>query len=544
MSRKRYAAGATVLALGLVAAACGGSKSNDSGTPTTPATGTGGTLVIASAQTPTTLEAEFGVGYENVEAVKNMHATLVRNPYIDAGNNMFRQDVTKFEPELAESWEVSQGGQVFTFKLKKGIKSVAGNELTADDVVYSFERKLSTNSISTFLAAPALAKPSQVEKVDASTVRFTLNRPYEFTFLSMMSNFHVGAIYDSKVLQSHATADDKYATTWVAQNGNYGFGPYELVNFRPGEQMEWRANEGYVHGPPAIKRIIVRAVPETANRAALLQRGEVQIAEQLRAREVVDLSEKANATVPNVSTNLNVFLPINTTRPGLSDPKVRQAIAYAIPYDRIISDVYLGRAHKMEGLVSPDLPGYGGDQITHYTYDPDKARQLLKDAGQENLSFALSYDLAFPDMREVATQITSAAQAAGIKVTLNEMPSSAFQQASSSGEFDVALFRDYAIVQSPPYQLLLFFQPGSPINFPRWEDKEFLGIVDAGLAAGNELGDAAAKQWIEAQRRMQDQVPMIFTVYVDPLVAFQGSVTGYTHRTDNVLPYDQLRLAG
>lgn len=550
---RRLAAVVAVLAL----AACGGDDDGTSGssggdstaTSATDAGGGGGggqeeTLVIAAAQTPSTLEVEFGVGYENVEAVKNMHATLVRNPYIDAGNGAFRQDVTSFEPELAESWEVTEGGKVVTFKLKQGLKSVEGNDLTADDVVYTFERKLSTNSISTFLAAPALSDPSQVKKIDEYTVEFTLNQPYEFTFFSMLANFHVGSIYDQEVLEAQATADDPWAIEWVSKNGNYGFGPYRLVTFEPGQQLVWEANPNYVHGEPEIDRIIVRAVPESSNRAALVQAGDAHIAQQMRPRELSDLNGSNGVYVPDVPTNMNVFLPINTSVEKLSDPLVRQAIAYAIPYDRIIEDVYIGRARIMNGPIAPDLPGYAGDATEAFSYDPAKAKELLSQAGVDSLDFTLSYDLAYADLKEVAIQIQSAAQEAGINVTLNEMPTSAYQEAKASGGIEVALDRDYAIVQSPPYQLLLFFAPGSPLNWAQWEDEEFLGLVDEGLAAGTELSDAAAAKWVEAQVRLRDEQPFVWAIYVDPLVAMRDDVTGYTHRTDNVLPYDQLSFAG
>jgi len=539
--------------LAVAGSACGGS---DSSGDTSGGTGSGGggsqtdggegsstdgeTLIIAAAQTPSTLEVEFGVGYENVEAVKNMHATLVRNPYIDAGNGQFRQDVTSFEPELAESWEVNEDGTVVTFKLKEGIKSVAGNELTADDVVYSFARKLSTNSISTFLAAPALSDPSQVKKIDDYTVEFTLNQPYEFTFFSMMSNFHVGSIYDQAVLEAQATEADPWAIEWVQNNGNYGFGPYRLVTFEPGQQLVWEANENYVHGEPEIKRIIVRAVPESSNRAALVRAGDAHIAQQLRPRELQELAGGDAVNVPDVPTNMNVFMPINTAVETLSDPLVRQAIAYAIPYDRIIEDVYVGRARVMNGPISPDLPGYAGSATEAFTYDPDRAKELLAEAGVDNLEFTLSYDLSYSDLKEVAIQIQSAARDAGITVNLNEMPTSAYQEAKATGGIEVALDRDYAIVQSPPYQLLLFFAPGSPLNWAQWEDDEFLGLVDEGLAAGTELSPEAAAKWVEAQVRLRDEQPFVWAIYVDPLVALRSNLSGYTHRTDNVLPYDKL----
>ena len=156
-------------------------------------------LLVAVANLFPTLEHDLSPARDTTELVANTQATLIRNKLEDAGGGAKRQVLDDFEGVLAESWEVSDDHKTFTFKLKQGVMSHDGNELTADDVAYSIERKLGLGAVGAFLLdLMTIKKPSQVTAVDEYTVQFKTPVAQDpLTVLSNLANTYVGAVWDS-----------------------------------------------------------------------------------------------------------------------------------------------------------------------------------------------------------------------------------------------------------------------------------------------------------------------------------------------------------
>lgn len=521
----------------LVLTACGSSSS------------AGGTsadqLVIVTASQPASFAADYAsTGYEAAEYFVNTSGTLIRNPYVDGTGGMDRhQDVYDFEPELAESYEVSDDGLTYTFKLSTTARSTAGNPLTAEDVVYSMKRKFETpTSVVSFVSAPIFTSPDQVTAVDEHTVTFTVDKPgYGFTLLSLLSNFAVGAIYDSTVLKEHESAEDPYAVEWSSQNFNWGFGAYKVDDFTSGQQMVYSANPDFALGEPEVKRIVQRVIAEPGQRANLLTVGDADIATQLLPSDQKTMVENDTAQVFTVPTNAFMYLPLTTTIAPFDDEAVRKAFALAVPYDQIAEEVYEGRAEPAAGVLDPTAPGYDATGIEQNTYDPAQAKKILADAGiTEPVEFTLTVNNTYPDLQAAAVQIQSAAAEAGFEVTIDPVSNAAFQEGLSSKSFQASMGRDYSIVQSPPYVMTLFYAAGSPINWPNWEVPAFYDAVAEGNDAADPLSDEAGVLWNKAERLIEEQVPTIWALKVQPLNAFAKDVEGYTFRTDNVIDYSEL----
>ncbi|GFN30077.1 ABC transporter substrate-binding protein [Paenibacillus xylaniclasticus] len=536
-----------LLAVSVIMTACS-SKSEPSSNTSSNSGGSGSgtsSLVIATPSLPSSLEVENAIGYENQEAALNMHATLIRNTYVDKGEGLKGQEVTSFEPVLAESYEVSEDGLSVTFRLKQGVLSPDGNELNADDVIYSMKRKMGTGSTAGFIGGFVISDvDQQVLKIDEYTVQFKLNKNTDYTLLSMLSNSHLGSIYDSDLLLSKKTDDDPWSLEYASKN-SYGFGPYKVVEYKPGQQLVWESNENYVLGEPYYKRIVVKEVKDTSTRVSLLRGGDVQIATQLRPRDQEALKDDPNITIPAIDTNMHIFIPLNTSVAPFDNQLVRQAMAYAIPYDRIQSQVYLNRSASMSGPMFPDIPGYDSTPFEQYTYDPAKAKELLAEAGFANgITVKMTYNTSYADLKEVANMIKTGASEAGITIELQEMPASSYAQAKSSGSLQMMLDRDYSIVLSPYYLLLLFFNDTSPLNWSKWVNQSYLDAVNTGATStNNELSEEAQQYWKEAQQILGSELPFIWVNYVQPLQAMRSSVTGFAFRTDNVIAYELLKPA-
>ncbi|AMM21916.1 peptide ABC transporter substrate-binding protein [Frondihabitans sp. PAMC 28766] len=524
-------------AIALAACSSGGSSGTSSAS----------TFVIVTAAQPQSFSYETSAtGYEAAEFFMNTGATLIRNKYVaGTGGQSEHEDYNDFTGVLAKSYDVSSDGLTYTFHLNTKAKSTSGDALNAQDVVWSMDRKFKTaTSIVSFVSAPFITSPTQWKAVNDSTVTLTVaKKSYGYTALSLLSNVPYN-IYDATLLKKHATASDPYAVKWSGTHANFGFGAYKLSSYTPGEQMVYTANTGYALGTPKVTRIVQRVVADAGTRANLVKSGDAQIAVQLRPADQVSLAKAKSATIFTVPTNAYVYMPLLTSSGVFKDVNVRRALAYAIPYDAIDKNVYHGRATPNSTIISSTDPGFDSSGLKANTTDPAKAKSILAAAGYKSpINFTLTVNNSVPDLDEAAVQIQTAVKAAGFNMTINQVNSSAFQAGLAAKTFAASLQRDYAVVQSPPYVLSLFYTPKSPINWPDFTNQNLISAIAAGNNAGVPTSVAAGKEWNAAQKVLQDQMPTIYINYVQPLNAFANNVKGYVYRSDNVLDYSQLSVS-
>ncbi|WP_448591351.1 ABC transporter substrate-binding protein [Thermoflexus hugenholtzii] len=293
-------------------------------------------------------------------------------------------DITKIEPLLAESYEVSPDAKVYTFRLRKGIKFHTGNEMTAEDVIFSFRRLGNLKDNPAWLFSDHV---ESIEAIDPYTVRITLKEP-NAAFLAMLvsPNF---AVVDSKAVKEKGGTDapdaDKTdrATDWLNQN-SAGTGPFILKEWREKEHVILERNPNYWRDPPAIDRIVIRDIPDPTAQLQALERGEVDIAQSLDVDLIARLRASGKAQIIEGYTLDMIYLAI-TMNPEISkelaDKRVRQAIMYAIDYEGIIKDLMRGAAVHLPTTIPLGL--IGTDPNLAPKRDLEKARALMKEAGYE-----------------------------------------------------------------------------------------------------------------------------------------------------------------
>lgn len=159
------------------------------------------------------------------------------------------------------------------------------------------------------------------------------------------------------------------------------------------------------------------------------------------------------------------------------------------------------------------------------------------------MKLSLQVSNAVPDLEESAIQIQTFGRAAGFDISIDVFPASVANQRQNEGNFQVFMIRDMAVsFESPPYALLLAFPKDNPGgNSTRWEDDRFYAAVDAGGKAGDALSDAAGEFWHAAELVWQEGRPQISIAKVQPLMVFHRGVTGFVHRTDNVLDFSVMK---
>ena len=541
LSRRKFLIGsAGVSAASFLIAACGSGATASSGANNS-SSNDNTTLLEAVAALPTGFSFDSQPsGYENMEFNNNVQGNLLRNPYVISSRDKkaLTQNNYAFEGVLAESYTVSDDGTEYTFNLRKGVLSQQGNPFSAEDVLWSYQRKFNSTSITPFVTSPAITNPAkQFSAPDDYTVKMMVDRQSDgFTLLALLANV-TAEIYDSTYLKKHATKSDPYALAFSNTNGNFGYGAYMLDSFTPGQQMILTANEHYALGPPKIKKVIQRVVADAGTRANILRQGAVDIAVQLRPEDVVSFASDSNLQTFEVDTNDYLWITLNTASGPFKDVRVRQAFQKAIPYDQIITNVYKGRADKMEGWLDPTAPGYSTAGLFYPAYDPTGAKALLKEAGMSTADVSILIASSVPDLEEACVQIRSFAVAAGFNVTIIQAPAATVSAKESSGDFDAYMIRDMAISLSPPYELLLEYTKDSPLNDGKWYDDAYYAAVDKGIDAGNPLSPEAGNYWAEAMSIALNQVPQVSVCRVQPLQVFASYVSGYAHRSDNIIDY-------
>ncbi|GAB3599618.1 ABC transporter substrate-binding protein [Microbacterium tumbae] len=476
----------------------------------------------------------------------NLHAGLVRKSYLPAeGEYVSGQDVYSFEPYLAESYDVSDDGLVYTFHLRDDIESSSGNPLTADDVVYSYQRKFASPAGTTIaVTSPVLTSAEQIEKVDESTVTITIPSASFGTQLLALLSDYTGSIYDSTLLKEHESDDDPYAIEWSDTEPNYGFGPYMVDDYREDQYIDYIKSPGFpVDLGTGAEKFRYTLIADAGTQLSALRAGDIDIAMGLLPADVATLEGEEGVTVPLVQTpNEWLLIPTITTSAPFDDVAVRQAFAYAIPYDELIESVYHGRASKVPyGPIEPGTPGYSDGGLTGYAYDIDRAKKLLDQSGHaDGVSFTLTIDSSRADLEAAAILIKTRAADAGFDISIQKVSNASLWEGITAKSFQAFMMRDYAITQTQSYVMRLFTQPGSFANFADWEDEMYYAAEEAAEAVPDQLSDEAGRMWAKAEQLLLDANPINYALHIQPTVAYADDISGFVWRTDNYLDLTQI----
>lgn len=502
------------------------------------------TLVVVTPDTSLVWTKDFR-GFGGDEALNNTGATLLRKPYVKStASDSYEQDVNKFTPYLASAYTISSDRLTYTFTLRDAI-SAAGNHLTVDDVLWSYQRKFATPTSPTpGVSAPVITDPAkQFKKIDAHTFTITIARKgYGLTLLALLSDV-TAQIYDSTLLKQHVSGSDPYAVAWSENNPNFGFGPYTVKSYQPGVQTVLTVNEKFVLGPPPIKNLILKVIPDAGTRANAVRNGDADVAEAVLPADLVTLKKGAGTKIATVDNpNARVTLPLVTNKAPFNNTLVRQAFAWAVPYQQIIDNVYHGLAVRQgPGLLRQDAPGYDGSGLTDFSFDPTKAKQLLAQAGKPGgVAFTMTVGISEPDMQEAAIQIQTFAKQAGFNVTIDKVPAAQMATGRDAHSFQSFITRDSAFVLTPSYELAVYTSPTGGNNIADWNDARFQAALAAGNAADDPFSPTAGKLWNAAEQMLVNDAPIIFAAQIQPGVAMRSTVHGYAWRSDQTIDFSNM----
>jgi peptide/nickel transport system substrate-binding protein len=453
-------------------------------------------------------------------------------------------DRNKLEPELAESWQVAPNGESVTFKLRKTAKFHDGTPVTAKDVKWSFDRAVSVGGFATFqMGAGSLEKPEQFEVVDDHTFRVKFLRKDKLT----MNNIAVPVpcVYNSELVKKNATAQDPWGLAWT-RNNVAGGGAYKVEAWRSGQEIIYVRNDDWKSGPlPKLRRIVQREVPNAGNRRALLVKGDIDMTFDMPPKDFAELSKETGGV--KVSTmpieNALLYVGMNTTKPPFDNPKVRQAVAYAIPYDKILDNALYGRGAKMYGGSNP-VKSIAWPQPTAYSTDITRAKALMAEAGAAaGFETTLSIDLGGATIGEPAAILIQESLAQiGIKVQINKIPGATWRAALLKKDMPLILNRFGGWLDFPEYFFYWCYHGQNAVfNTMSYQNPKLDKIItNARFAESKPIYDSSVREMIQIAF---DEVPRVPLFQPSQDVAMAKDVMGYMYWFHLQPDYRQLSKA-
>ena len=439
-------------------------------------------------------------------------------------------DRNKLEPELAESWAIAPNGESVTFKLRKNAKFHDGTPVTAKDVKWSFDRAVNVGGFATFqMGAGSLEKPEQFEVVDEHTFRIKFLRKDKLT----MNNIAVPVpcVFNSELVKKNVTAADPWGLAWT-RNNTAGGGAYKVEAFRPGQEIIYVRNDDWKSGPlPKLRRIVQREVPSAGNRRALLVKGDIDMTYDMPPKDFAELATDGGAVkVASMPIeNAMFYVGMNVNKPPFDNPKIRQAVAYVLPYDKIMDNALYGRGTKLFGGSGP-VKTIAWPQPTAYKTDLAKAKALMAEAGVANgFETTLSIDLGGATVGEPAAILIQEALATlGIKAQINKIPGATWRAALLKKDMPMIVNRFGGWLDFPEYFFYWCYHGQNAVfNTMGYQNAKLDRVItNARFAESKPIYDSMVREMIQIA---YDEVPRIPVAQPSQDVAMGKDVMGYMY---------------
>ncbi len=390
-----------MMAVLLLLTACGGAgRSTKNEEPQTDA---------AKNDAPKSVEQKPLVVLQGVDATTLDPAGHAETPAYNILNNIYdtlvhRNSEMKFEPGLATEWK-ALNETTWELKLRKDVKFHNGDSFDAKDVKATIDRIIDPDEKSP--RRGNLSAIQEVKIIDDYTVQLITSAPYPILPNRLASEHVISAEYLAEK-----------GKEYLAKNP-MGTGPYKFVKWVQQEETVLEANPDYWRGKPSIQQVIFRPVGEAATRIAQLQTGQADIIVNVPANQVSAIEKGADTAIATVPSVRVVYVAFQTQKDGwTSNPKFREALAHAVDIDALIKNVLLGNGYKVATALTPQHFG-DNPKLKPYAYDPEKAKQLLKESGYDGSPIRFDTPNGRYAMdKEMAEAITGQLQKIGVNVKL------------------------------------------------------------------------------------------------------------------------------
>ncbi|MFD1204437.1 MULTISPECIES: ABC transporter substrate-binding protein [Sporosarcina] len=499
-----------LLSLSAILAACGSEGSSGEGKSDT--------LVFGRGGDSTSLDPSRVTEGETFKVTVNIFETLLN----------FGEEDTTVQPGLAEEWN-TEDGLTYTFKLREGVKFHDGTDFNAEAVVKNFERWANGDAekfpyYNSMFGGFKGDEGHVIESVTADgdyTVVIKLKRP-QAPFLKniAMSMFAIASP------TAFEKGDDQFERNPV------GTGPFKFVEWKANDTITIEKFDDYwQEGLPKLNKVIFKSIPDNSARLNALIAGDIDLADGINPAdgEKIEADDKLQL-IERPSMNVG-YLGLTVTRPPFDKKEVRQAINYAIDKEAIIESFFEGRADIAKNPMPSSISGYN-DEIEGYEYNPEKAKELLAEAGFpdgfEMELWAMPVPRPYmPDGAKVAEVIQSNLADIGVKANIVSYEWATYLDKASKGEADAFMLGwtgDNGDADNFLYVLLDEDNIGSN-NYTYFKNDE---MHDLFIAAQSEVDeDKRIEMYKKAQEIIHEEAPWVPIAHSTPLLAATKNLTGF-----------------
>lgn len=458
------------------------------------------TLIVAQGSDPVTLDPQGQNDEPSARVRVQIYETLVTQ---DHDLNIV--------PALATSWEQISPTE-WEFKLREGVKFHNGDDFTAEDVKYTMQRVKNSPNMSFLVEAV-----TSVEVVDDYTVRITT----EYPFAPLLAHLaHPGtSIVNRRAVEE---AGDSYGATV-----SVGTGPFVFKEWVSGSHVTLVRNENYWGEPAKVDELIIRGIPEGTVRAIELETGGVDLAYDLEPMDELRLTGVPGIVIDKYEQLSTSYVGFNVTKAPLDNKLVRQAINYALDVEAVVDYIYTGLATQLNTPLPPRVWGYNPN-VEGYTYDPDKARELLAEAGYaDGLKLSL-WTNDNPLRMQIAEMFQANLAEVGIEVDVQILPWATYLEDTALGKHDMFILGWVTVTADADYGLYALFHSsmaGDPGNRSFYSNPR----VDELLDAGRREIDPEKREAIyhEVQEIIVEDAPWVFLIATSAVNGWRDYVEGF-----------------
>ena len=444
------------------------------------------------------------------------------------------EDLTTLVGGVAESWEVSDDGKVVTFSIRSGMTFHSGNPVTAEDVVFSLRRVVKLKKTPSFIVTQFGWTADNVDSlvvVDGDKVRITITEEFSPGLVLNALSAGIGSIVDKKTVLSHEQ-DGDLGYGWLKTN-SAGSGPFMLKTWKANELVTLESFPDYRHGAPAMKRVIVRHVPEPSSQRLLVEKGDVDLTRNMTPDQIKGVAGNADLAVDANPKGTVMYLAANAAHPLIGDPSVSKAVRYLIDYTAMAETFLAGQWRVHQAVWPSGL--WGALNETPYSLDVDEAKALLAEAGHAD-GFKIRLDtLNASPFPEVAQAIQSTLAKGGIEAEIVTAEGKTLWPMYRARKHDLILARWSPDYTDPHSNIDAFAR--NPDNRPEakltgvlawrnaWQDEDMNAMV---VAARNEPDLGMREQrYHEIQRSLQENSPYAVLFQETEQVVRRKNVQGF-----------------
>ena len=481
-----------------------------------------------------------GVNRNAIQVHWNAYDRLLRFGTKPGPDGTLYFDYYKIEGDLAERFEVTDEGRVITLHLRRDATFHDGTPVTAEDAKWSLDRVVSTPIGRAQFSTGSMTSPDQFVVVDQHTLRITVPRADRFVLPNLAGTYPV--VINSKLAKANATAQDPWASEWL-KNNVAGGGPFRLEAHTPGQSVTFSRFDAWKSGTlPNFRRVLWQVVPNAQSRRSSLERGDADIAQDLPPQDAVSLAQGGRVRVVGVPmAGAFQFIGMNNAKAPFDNLKVRQAIAYALPYEQMFEAALFRRGQPLFGGRANEADGTAFPQPLGYTTNLDRAKQLLTEAGFPNgFETTFSFELSLATVAEpVSLLVQEALGKIGIRVTINKVPGGQLGTLLQNKEVPFFFEASAAYFADPDYFFRIFYSGATRWNFGSYTNAEFQSLVErTRYETDNAAYDRDVSRMIALAKQ---EIPIILLWQPALDTGMQKSIDGYKYLFHRMLELRTLK---